>query len=192
MLDRFEVAPARLAAGAAAVVLAFAVAWWWGRPDAPLAPVVLPSATTTAPQKAASGVFVHVAGAVNRPGVYQLAAGARVADAVEAAGGAVAEADLDRINLAAPVTDGAQVFVIRRGEEAPPGAADPGAADRVVDLNTATVEQLDALPGVGPATAQAIIDHREEHGPFKSVEQLLDVRGIGEAKLSQIRKRVRV
>lgn len=192
--DRLDLAPARLALGAAALVATFAAAWWSARPDAPMAAVVLPSATSTTAVAATEEMFVHVAGAVARPGVYRLAAGARVADAIEAAGGAAADADLDRTNLAAPVTDGSQVFVVRRGEAAPAGATSPAgqSADTIIDLNTASVEELDSLPGIGPATAQAIVDHRTENGPFKSVEELLEVRGIGEAKLAQIRKRVRV
>jgi competence protein ComEA len=148
-------------------------------------------------------VVVHVAGAVVTPGVQRLPAGARVVDALEAAGGAAPDADLARINLAAPLVDGQQVYVLRRGEETPPavpGAGAPAAgpageatgAGGLVDVNTADAAALEALPGIGPATAQAIIDHRERHGPFRSVDDLLDVRGIGEAKLAQIRDLVTV
>jgi competence protein ComEA len=150
-------------------------------------------------------VVVHVAGAVAKPGVQHLPAGSRVVDAVEAAGGAALDADQSRINLAAPLEDGQQVYVPRLGEAgggagpAPGGASGGGApgsgssgAEQIVNLNTADVDQLDSLPGIGPAIAQAIVDHRERNGPFASVDQLLDVRGIGEAKLADLRERVTV
>lgn len=152
---------------------------------------------------AAGGVVVHVVGAVAAPGVQRLPAGARVVDAVDAAGGASADADLARINLAAALVDGQQVYVLRIGEVAPPPAAganggDAGppaggdtaagdAAGGLVDINRASATELDELPGVGPTTAEAIIAHREQNGPFASVDDLIDVRGIGEAKLEQLR-----
>lgn len=145
-------------------------------------------------------VAVHAAGSFARPGLYELPAGARVAQLVEAAGGPAEGASLDALNLAAKLNDGERVYLPREGESAPaaPGVASAGASgaggigDGLVDLNAATLEQLDALPGVGPSTAQAILDYREEHGRFRSVEELLEVRGIGEAKLAALRKRVRV
>jgi competence protein ComEA len=149
-------------------------------------------------------VVVHVAGAVTSPGVVRLSAGSRVVDAVTAAGGLRADADPDRVNLAAPLTDGQRVVVPVLGQPAPAevggagvgsagsGAADGGAVTGPVDLNTATAEQLDTLPGVGPSTAAAIIEHRESSGPFRSVDALLDVRGIGEAKLDALRDLVTV
>jgi competence protein ComEA len=143
----------------------------------------------------AAALVVHVAGAVARPGVYRLAAAARVADAIDAAGGAAPDADLDGLNLAAKVGDGERVYVPRRGEVVAPGpglSAGTNAPAVPLDLNTATAEQLDDLPGVGPATAEAIVSYRTEHGRFRSVEQLLEVRGIGEAKLAAIRSKVRV
>lgn len=143
--------------------------------------------------------YVHAAGAVARPGVYRVKAGGRVADVLDAAGGPASDADLDQVNLAAKVTDGERVFVPHQGQAIPAvatggggGAGSAGAASGPVDLNTATLEQLDALPGVGPATAQAILDYRAEHGRFAQVQELLEVRGIGEAKLAAIRARVRV
>jgi competence protein ComEA len=166
-----------------------------------------------APTSAATGgdglggaeVVVHVAGAVAKPGVQHLPAGSRVVDAVEAAGGAALDADQSRVNLAALLEDGQQVYVPRLGEAGggagpAPGAAGGGGAagsgssgaEQIVNLNTADVDQLDSLPGIGPAIAQAIVDHREQHGPFASVDQLLDVRGIGEAKLADLRERVTV
>jgi competence protein ComEA len=147
----------------------------------------------------ATEVVVHAAGAVGRPGLYRLAAGARVADVLAAAGGATTEADLNRINLAAPVEDGQQVYVPGIGEALPAPADPPGGAGGSgtetagpVDINTADVDLLDTLPGVGPATAQAIVAYRDEHGSFGSVEELLDVPGIGEAKLERLRPLVTV
>lgn len=138
-------------------------------------------------------VVVHVAGAVARPGVQRLGTGARVVDAVDGAGGATPDAEVARINLAAPLQDGQQVYVPRVGEPAPaPAPGEPGEAGGPVNLNTATAEQLETLPGVGPATAEAIIAHREAEGPFTSVDQLLDVRGIGDAKLAAVRDLVAV
>jgi len=149
-------------------------------------------------------VVVHVVGAVAAPGVQRLPAGARVVDAIDAAGGAAPDADLARVNLAAPLVDGQQVVVLRPGELPPVpaaatagaagsgGGAVPGAPSAPIDINTATAAQLEDLPGVGPATAEAIIAHREQVGPFASVDDLLDVRGIGEAKLEQLRDRATV
>lgn len=145
-------------------------------------------------------VMAHVVGAVQAPGVVRVAPGARVIDAVTAAGGLAPEADAQRVNLAAPVLDGSRIAVPAVGQEVPPEvptsvagvaggpAGSTGArATAPVDLNAATAEQLDALPGVGPATAEAILAHRRAHGPFTSVDDLLDVRGIGEAKLESLR-----
>jgi competence protein ComEA len=150
----------------------------------------------------AAELVVHAAGAVVRPGLQRVPSGARVADVLAAAGGPAPDADLDRVNLAAPVADGERVYVPRRGEAVPAvdagggggtgAAGGNGAVGRVVDLNTATAADLEALPGVGPATAQAILDYRRQHGRFRSVDELLEVRGIGPAKLSQLRPHVRV
>lgn len=138
--------------------------------------------------EAAPPVVVHVVGAVRVPGLYRLARGKRVADAVERAGGATGKADLALINLAAPVADGQQVVVPAR---APPDAAADGeaggeAAAGPVHLNTATLDQLDELPGVGPVTAQKILDYREKHGAFSSVRELDAIPGIGPARLAQL------
>jgi competence protein ComEA len=130
-------------------------------------------------------LVVHVVGAVRRPGLYRLTRGERVADAVEQAGGATAAADLATINLAAPVADGQQVVVPARVSSAA-GAAAAAAGDGTVHLNSATVEQLDELPGIGPVTAEKIVAHRERHGPFSSVRELDAIPGIGPARLEQL------
>jgi competence protein ComEA len=138
-------------------------------------------------------LIVHVVGAVRRPGLYRLANGARIADALRRAGGATRRADLSLVNLAAPVSDGTQVVVPRRvspTEEAAAGDAATGAPGGPVHLNTATVEQLDELPGVGPVTAQKIVDWREQHGAFSSVDDLDAIPGIGPARLEQLRELV--
>lgn len=144
----------------------------------------------------AGEIVVHIAGAAVHPGLYRLPAEARVADALDAAGGPAAEADLDALNLATRLTDGERVYIPRKGEVAaglvPDGGAAAGATGGLVDLNAATAAQLVALPGIGPATAGAIVAYRREHGPFRSVDQLLEVRGIGPAKLAALRDKVRV
>ena len=136
--------------------------------------------------EAAPRLFVYVVGAVRRPGLFRLKEGARVADALGRAGGPTRGADLTAVNLAAPLADGQQVIVPRRGPSgaAASGAPAPGAK---VSLATATVEQLDELPGIGPVTAQKIVDWRTTHGPFRSVEDLDDVPGIGPARIEQLR-----
>lgn len=145
--------------------------------------------------KAATGrIVVHVAGAVTKPGVVELAAGARVIDAIEAVGGALPDGDLDRLNLAAKVSDGERVFVGKPGV-ADPGAGAGGAAaggatsaapSGKVNLNTATQAQLEELPGVGPAFAQAILAERERRGGFTSVNDLRSVRGIGDKRFADL------
>jgi competence protein ComEA len=135
-------------------------------------------------------VLVHVVGAVRKPGLYHLTDGSRIDDAIKAAGGAKPKADLQLINLAAPVADGQQVIVPVRGRSAAAGSSstEAGAAVAHVHLNTATLEELDTLPGVGPVTAQKILDYRNEHGAFKSVDELDAVPGIGPARLAELKK----
>jgi competence protein ComEA len=224
----------RLLTTAGAVLLVAVTAWWLLRTPAPPVERSLPSARSPGAGVAASAgstpgaptattvatslvatttateVVVQAAGAVTVPGVYRVAAGARVVDVVTAAGGPTADADLQAVPLAAKVTDGARVYVPRAGEVVPAGggssagtdgggaaigvASGPGPPTPAdpLDLNQATELELEALPGVGPATAQAIVDYRTEHGPFAAVDDLLDVRGIGPAKLDAFRDVVRV
>ena len=154
--------------------------------QASLAPPAAPPTESTA----AGRVVVDVVGAVRRPGLYRFAQGGRIADAVARAGGATSKADLALINLAAPLADGEQVVVPRRGATAPAsGAAGAAAGGSTgpVQLSTATLEQLDSLPGIGPVTAQKILDYRQKHGAFTSVDELDAVPGIGPARLDQLK-----
>jgi competence protein ComEA len=152
-------------------------------------------AEAAAPLKAETSprLVVHVVGAVRHPGLYELPSRSRTADAVERAGGATRAADLSLVNLAAPVSDGAQVVVPSRAP-APAGGPSPAAGEAAgapqgpVHLNTATLEQLDALPGVGPVTAQKILDYRQKHGAFSSLDDLDAIPGIGPARLEQLRE----
>ena len=145
----------------------------------------------------ASRVTVHVAGAVRRPGVYRLAPRSRVVDAVRRAGGARGRADLGALNLAAKLEDGRQVTVPLRAPAGTVAAAGGGRAptagpDVPLDINTATPEQLDELDGIGPGMAGSILEYREEHGGFGSVEELGEVPGIGDKRLAALREKVRV
>jgi competence protein ComEA len=211
LADATGTTPARLAVGAVLAAAAVAVGLWLTRPAPAPAEAGLPFAstapsgaaapvTTDPPTTEAPSVVVDVEGAVLQPGVHRLPGGARVTDAVAAAGGLASTADGARLNLAAPLQDGQRVFVPAVGQEPPPvvgpsgpgdGGAD-GAPQGPVNLNTADADALDALPGIGPATAAAIIEHRKEIGGYTSVDQLLDVRGIGAAKLEQLRPLVTV
>jgi len=155
------------------------------QPSAGLAPPVAPPTETAA---APALVVVDVVGAVRRAGLYRLQQGARIADAVARAGGATAKADLALINLAAPLADGEQVVVPKRGAAASSAAPSAGVASSgPVHLSTATLEQLDSLPGIGPVTAQKILDYRQKHGAFTSVDELDAVPGIGPARLEQLK-----
>lgn len=149
--------------------------------------------TAPSPASPSGQVVVHVVGAVAAPGVVRLDAGSRVSDAVAAAGGAAADADLARLNLARVLVDGEQVLVPRPGETlapvpGPPAVTGSGAGGSVgpVDLNSATLAELDTLPGIGPVLAQRILDWRTEHGRFSSVAELGEVSGIGDAVLADL------
>jgi competence protein ComEA len=149
------------------------------------------------PTTAGATLVVHVAGAVRHPGLYRLAPGSRVADALDAAGGPQPGADTDRLNLAARLTDGQRVAVPRAGAPAAPGPADtsggagPDPAEPI-DLNTAGLAELETLPHVGPATAQAILLERNRRGGFRSPRDLLRIPGIGERRFADLRDRIRV
>lgn len=153
---------------------------WLARSEAeapPIAMVLKPAAT-------AENITVHVAGPVLRPGLVSVRPDGRVADAIMAAGGATGAADVSKINLAAPVVEGQMIVV-------PSTSVEQGiVADGKVRVNSASLEELDRLPGVGPVLATRIVDHRDNHGPFEKVEDLLDVPGVGETVLSRLRDAV--
>jgi competence protein ComEA len=143
-----------------------------------------------APAAGSTRLVVYVVGAVRRPGLYRLTQGSRVADAVARAGGVTRKADPAALNLAAPLADGEQVLVPARlpvAVAAAQGVAVPGVPQGPIQLSSATAEQLDSLPGIGPATAQKILDYRAEHGVFRSVEELDEVPGIGPARVEQLK-----
>jgi len=191
-----------------AVLAAVLAGWsaWQARPEAVTVDPV--GADRVSPSTAPPEVVVAVSGRVRNPGLVRLPTGSRVADAVAAAGGPLPGTDLGTLNLARKLVDGEHVLVGAAGARPDGGApasgpsggpsggpGGPGAAPGtgvLVDLNTATVGQLDALPGVGPVLAQRIVDFRERHGPFRSVDQLREVDGIGEARFQQLRDLVTV
>lgn len=207
-LDRLRDRPVASTLVALTLAALGALAWSLGQPG-PVVPVEarIPYATTSAAdvattrtsvqgpsadQDEATELLVHVAGAVERPGIVTLEPGARIGDAVTAAGGPTSDADVHQLNLAAPVVDGLQVRVPVAGEVVPPGGmppqtetgggTGPGAVS-IVDVNSATEVELEALPGIGPALASAIVEWRARNGPFSTPDDLLDVPGIGPAKL---------
>ena len=152
-----------------------------------------PASPAVGPSPAAAPVIVHVAGWVRRPGVYELRVGDRVVDALEAAGGARRGAMLDALNLAALLTDGQQVLVPRQADAAAaPAGSVPGLTTALVNINTADAAALETLPGIGEVLAATIIQYRDEHGPFGVVEELLEVSGIGEVTLEELRDLVTV
>jgi len=199
----------RLAAASIATVIVCAGGVWLVRTPPPATEASLPRAATTPASTAlesttveasaatvpptAAVVLVHVAGAVMQPGVYQLAGDARVRDAIVAAGGPTDLADWNTLNLAATIGDGAKVYVPVEGEDVPPtqrpspGSAGADRAGLPIDVNAAAATELELLPGIGPATATAIITERERHGPFLDVDDLDRVPGIGPAKLDALR-----
>jgi competence protein ComEA len=192
-----------IVAGVSAVAVAAALLLWTRGAPAKIAPPATSAesvaASSPAPASPASAVLVHVAGAVKKPGVYEFPAGARVADAVDSAQPR-GDADLNVLNLAEPLTDAMKIDVPRRGEQtampaAPTSTAAPSSspgAVAVVNVNTADQIALETIPGIGPVTAAAIIDYRTQAGQFTSIEQLLEVSGIGPATLESIRPYVTI
>jgi competence protein ComEA len=184
-----------LAAALLALVLVV-VAWRHAAAGAPaplqVAPVVPARASPAAAAASARLLVVDVVGAVRRPGLVRLAEGSRVADAIARAGGLRRGAERAGVNFAAPVSDGQQVVVPQRGATVAAGAAGAGAGSAAastgpVSLSSATAEQLDTLPGVGPATAQKIIAYRQQHGAFRSVDELDAISGIGPSRIANLR-----
>jgi competence protein ComEA len=193
--------PRRLAAGAAAaLVLVLLAAWYVSRPRTPAQAAPPPAAAISVSDggEDRGPVVVDVAGAVKRPGVYRLSSSARVEDALRRAGGATHRADLSQVNRAARLEDGRQILVPTRASASVaaaggPATAGPAATPSVpLDLNTATLEQLETLDGVGPATAQKIVDYRTAHNGFGSVDELDQVPGIGPMRLAALRAHLRV
>ena len=205
----------RAITSAITVLVVGAGAWWVVRvPPVPVESTISFTSTSVARNQDASPdvsltisltIVVHVAGEVKNPGVYTLPSGARLIDAVNAAGGATARADLEVINLATPLIDSSQIYVPAKGVAAHPVFARPQpgingvasstnnvSASGLVNINRASVTELDSLPGVGPSTAQAIVEYRVAHGPFGSPEDLLNVKGIGPAKFEAMRKLIGV
>ena len=167
------------------------------RPEPASPPLVItlqprPTAEPSTPTPAT--INVYVSGAVKKPDVYALPSNAIVKDAIAAAGGATADADLDRINLATELADQMQVYVPHKGEAAPPpsNGSPPNASTAMININTASAEELDKLPGIGPAIAKAIIDYRTKNGPFKKIEDINDVKGIGDALFEKIKDQITV
>ena len=204
------VAGAIVAAGLLALVVVAALGGSRGgvvieRESAPVtAPTVTAETSSAAstPEPAADPVFVHIDGAVVAPGVYELTGALpRVNDAVIAAGGLAGDADTSVLNLAAVLSDGEKIHVPRQGEVMATGQNSSGAvsgpdvgasSSGVININTATAEELDTLPGIGPSTAAAIVEDRERNGPFASPEDLMRVSGIGEGKFSKLKDQIRV
>jgi competence protein ComEA len=205
----------RVISTAVAVAVVGVGAWWVVRvPPAPIESTISFTATSLTSGESellptdaipSVSIVVHVAGEVKNPGVYTLSNSARMIDAVLAAGGATARADLEVINLATPLMDSSQIYVPAKGAAERPEFARPqpgingvqqaqnsSDSSGVVNINRASVTELDSLPGVGPSTAQAIVDYRTKNGPFGSPEDLLNVKGIGPAKFEAMRKLVGV
>ena len=180
-----------------AVTLGGAGLWYVRSLPRPVEVAAVPSGgTASAPASASPSpelvVLVDVAGWVRRPGVYEFTEGARVIDAIDAAGGARSGAVLEALNLAAPLTDGTQILVPREGQEGAAPAPVTGGAGGLVNVNSAIATELEELPGIGEVIAQRIIDYRTENGPFATVDELVDVSGIGDAILESIRELVTV
>ncbi len=208
LADRLGVSVATVVLGVLAVASAAIGGWWALRaPPGPDPAEILPMAGSVeiptpepSPVRDPGRIMVDVVGAVARPGLHELPAASRVADAVAAAGGLTAEADRVRLNLAEPLSDGSRLWVPAVGESAGPevvpitsgpgdGSPETSAAagGAPLNVNTASAAALEALPGIGPALAAAIVEHRQRSGPFATVDELVEVSGIGPVKLEQIR-----
>ena len=203
LADRLGLSPVTVVVGVVAVAAAAIGGWWALRtPAGPDPAEILPMAGSVeipvpgpSPMPDPGRIVVDVVGAVARPGLHELPAASRVADAVEAAGGLTAEADRLRLNLAEPLSDGSRLWVPAVGESAGPevvpvtaGAGEGGGrAGARLNINTASATALEGLPGIGPALATAIVEHRQRSGPFSAVDELVEVSGIGPVKLEQIR-----
>jgi competence protein ComEA len=196
------ITPTRVLSTAGALLVVSIGSWWLLRSPAPPIERSLPMAARAAtsvglvppPSVAPAEVVVQIAGAVQHPGVYHLPTGGRVADLIAAAGGPVEGVDPAVLALAAKVSDGQRVYLAMPGEpgsSAMAAGAASGAATGPLDLNAATLEQLDALPGVGPATAAAIVAYPDKHGAFRSVDDLLQIKGLGASKVDALRSLVR-
>lgn len=172
-----------------ATLASFIASIWLLRRPAPAAIRIVPPPTPV-PTPTSTPIWIHVylTGAIHAPGVYTVPQGLRIWAILELAGGARSDADLEALNLAAPATDGMHLHVPRQGER----PAIPPTPSARLDLNIASVEELERLPGIGPRTAQAIVDYRLKHGPFRHLEDLLAVPGIGPATLERIRPLVTV
>ncbi len=163
-------------------------------------PVTIAEAGPGAAQQVSSSpspsvtLIVDVAGAVRQPGVYEFAEGDRVIDAIERAGGSLVKADLSLLNLAAPLADGTQILVPKAGQGGAgvPGGSTPGSTSGLININSASETELETLSGIGEVLAATIVEYRTENGPFASVEELMDVSGIGPATLDEIRDQVTV
>jgi competence protein ComEA len=177
------------AAAACVVLLLLVVRHLGGGGSA--APAVTPVQPVAKPKTMAQKLLVvDVAGAVRRPGVYRLRSGLRIDDAIAAAGGTKPKAQLGSVNLAAPIADGEQIVVPGRGVAVAAAGGAPAAgslSSAPLDLNSATLEELESLPGIGPVTAQKILDYRQQHGAFHSVAELQGVPGIGPAHMAQLK-----
>ena len=186
-----ELSRRQLLGGAVAVVVVLVLVVRHLGGGGTAAPAVTPLRVSGPARPATAKLLVvDVAGAVRRPGLYRLRSGSRIDDAIAAAGGVTAKAQLDAVNLAAPIADGEQVVVPGRGAGGVAAATPPAAGSSPsapLDLNTATLEQLDGLPGIGPVTAQKIVDFRQEHGAFHAVAELEGVPGIGAGRLAQLK-----
>ena len=190
-----------------AVLLVGGAVFWYVRSlpaavrvHAAIAPAHSSASASPSPPPSPGVVVVYVSGWVEKPGVYEFTEGDRIVDALERAGGPKKGADLNSLNLAAFLTDAQQVLVMKKGQAPPPTSSgsttgsgtSAGVAGGPINLNTATLDQLETLPGIGPALGQRIIDYRAQHGAFQSVEDLLDVSGIGEKRLADLQDQVTV